>query len=195
MAAKLSRRHLFRLKPRDVAQLVRESEKKGGHEEHPVYFRPPGAVKSEREFLSACERCGKCVEACPHDVIEQLSVAAGEAEGSPVLNPAESPCRWCPTMDCIEACPTSALSFGRDREVAPIGKAVINLETCLTSHGTICDTCAQHCPGDVRAIRMINRVPELDSDRCVGCGLCAYYCESHPGSIRILHGDGTATAS
>lgn len=191
MATKLSRRNLFRLKPRDVAQLFRESGNGGEQaEEEPVYFRPPGALTIERDFLSACERCGKCAEACPHDVIELLGPMAGRAEGTPVLSPADKPCHWCPTMDCVAACPTPALSFGPERMVAPIGRAVLNLETCLTSEGTICDTCASHCPSDVRAITMKNRVPQLDQDRCTGCGLCAWHCESRPGSITIEKGWG-----
>lgn len=189
MATKLSRRNLFRLKPKDVAQLFRESGKGEASEEEEdevCYFRPPGALADEKDFLSVCERCGKCAEACPHGVIELLGPVAGIAEGTPVLDPAPRPCHWCPSMDCVVACPTPALSFGPERKVAPIGKAVLNLETCLTSEGTICDSCALHCPSDVRAITMKNRVPVLDQDKCTGCGLCAYYCESRPGSITIV---------
>ena len=92
MSARLSRRHLFRLRPRDVAQLFRDAEEKGAEsDEHPTYFRPPGALAKEPDFLSACERCGKCVEACPHDSIERLGVATGVAEGTPVLDPALRP--------------------------------------------------------------------------------------------------------
>ena len=70
--------------------------------------------------------------------------------------------------------------------LAPIAKAVLNLDTCLNNQGTICDTCAVMCPPHVKAIKMINRKPLLDVDLCTGCGMCAYYCESEPGSITIV---------
>ena len=69
--------------------------------------------------------------------------------------------------------------------LAPIAKAVLNLDTCLNNQGTICDTCSIMCPPQVKAIKMINRLPQIDSELCTGCGMCAFYCESDPGSIRI----------
>ena len=91
-------------------------------------------------------------------------------------------------MDCIQACPSGALSFGDNESVLPIGVAVIDPDLCLVSQGILCDTCAVRCPSDVRAIRMHGRLPVLDRDRCTGCGLCAYHCEAEPGAISI-HAD------
>jgi len=187
MSAEFSRRNLFRLKPTDIAQLWVKSRKPAGgagdQSETPI--RPPGALRIDAEFLSACERCHKCAEACPFDVIQQLSPAAGAAEGTPFLMPESQPCHWCPGMDCIHACPSGALLFGENEKVSPIARAVIHLDLCLVSQGVLCDTCAVRCPTDIKAIRMRGRFPVLDGDRCTGCGLCAYHCEAESAAISI----------
>lgn len=195
MAFSFSRRQLFKLRPADlgsVAGQVRQQAGKGSEEnEPPPFIRPPGALKDETEFLATCERCQACVEACPHEnVIQTFGPSHGQREGAPYLIPEEHPCRWCVDTPCAAACPTEALQFSKpnpDSEitVAPIAKAVLNLDTCLNNQGTICDTCAVMCPPHVNAIKMINRKPQLNADLCTGCGMCAFYCESEPGSISI----------
>jgi len=188
MPAEFSRRNLFRLKPTDLAQLwVKSRRQEDGAGDRPeAYIRPPGASKVAAEFLSLCERCHKCMEACPFDVIQLLGPVAGVAEGTPFLTPETQPCHWCPSMDCIHACPSGALSFGGNEKVAPIARAVINLDLCLVSQGVLCDTCAVRCPTEIKAIRMKERFPVLDAERCTGCGLCAYHCEAEPHAITIL---------
>lgn len=188
MGTAISRRDLFRLRPRDVASLVRDEYRSGsGRAEavNPVYIRPPGAIP-EPEFLDACTRCTKCVEACPHSVIEPLGVVAGPAGGTPALQPETNPCRWCPSMDCIRACASGALSFGSNAAPLPIARAVLNTETCLNRQGILCDTCVMICPPAAKALTMRNREPVLDPEKCVGCGLCAWHCESQPSSFSIL---------
>ncbi len=154
-------------------------------------IRPPGALPDETEFLAACKRCNACVDACPYDgVIDTFSPSHGKLEGSPFLTPEVSPCRWCFDFPCVNACPSEALQAPKtdrnDKMIMPaISKAVIDLGTCLNSQGTICDTCSVMCPPHVKAIKMISRQPQLDTALCTGCGMCAYYCESDPGSITI----------
>ena len=72
-------------------------------------------------------------------------------------------------------------------------KKNLHLDECLTSEGILCDTCAQFCPSEVKAITMIRRAPVLDRDRCVGCGLCVYYCESdrQPLTVEPLPANGS----
>jgi len=188
MAAQFSRRNLFRLKPTDLAQLWVQSRRQGGRagEEPEPVIRPPGALAVEADFLSACERCHQCIEACPFDAIQPLGPAAGRAEGTPFLTPADKPCHWCPGMDCIRACPSGALRFGENETVPPMAKAVLNSDRCLVTQGILCDTCAMRCPSHIRAIQMRGRMPVLDAERCTGCGLCAHYCEAEPGAISIV---------
>ncbi len=188
MSIKITRRQLFKLGFSDISGLVFEDEKTENGKEPMEVFRPPGARKKEEEFLSLCEGCPDCSRACPHDVIFHLGPAAGGLEGTPTLNPNNNACRWCPDMPCIEACPTGALVFDRKRkdETSPIGKAVLNLETCLAEEGILCDRCAVTCPSDIKAITMRNRKPVLEKELCVGCGLCVFYCESTPVSLNVV---------
>ncbi len=176
-----SRRQFFRLIPRGAIDAVRDS--RSGQ---PKYFRPPGAIENDEDFIKTCEKCKKCAEACPHEVIDHLGVQAGEAENTPIIDPGEKPCHWCPTMDCVKACPSGALSFGQDGTIAPIGKAEIDLSTCVTPQGILCDFCASCCPTHVKAIVMVNRTPQVREELCVGCGLCVYHCDSIPLSIKIM---------
>ena len=189
MAKEFSRRNLFRLRLGDLSELAREtigaSEEEPDSEAPPSYIRPPGALADEMAFLEACDRCTLCSEACPHGVIRHLGVADGLLEGSPFLQPETNPCRWCADMPCIRACPSGALAFQEDGSVSPIAKAKLNKGTCLTESGILCDTCSYRCPQNIRAITMSERSPKLDVNQCVGCGLCAYYCDSEPSSFTI----------
>jgi ferredoxin-type protein NapG len=187
MATKISRRGLFRLRPNEILSLINEKERPEESEgQARRYIRPPGAMAEEEAFLSACTRCNKCIEACPHGVISRLTAVAGRAEGTPYLQPEKDPCRWCVDMPCINACESGALRFAPDGTVPPIAKAVLTLDKCLNEQGILCDTCTRHCPTQVRAIRMVGRNVKLDTDQCTGCGLCAYHCEAVPSALSIL---------
>ena len=189
MGKQFSRRNLFRLRLGDLSELARETLGASGEEidskEPELYIRPPGALAIEAAFLKACDRCRLCSEACPHGVIRHLGVADGPLEGSPFLQPESNPCRWCSDMPCNNACPSGALAFQEDGSVAPIAKASLNRSACLTESGILCDTCSYRCPQSIRAITMSGRSPSLNVDACVGCGLCAYYCDSEPSSFTV----------
>ncbi len=186
MNTKITRRQLFRLRLSDLSDLVFEKEEEKREQAQMEIFRPPGALKKEADFLALCEGCPLCSKACPYDSIHHLGPAAGALEGTPALEPNIYACRWCPDMPCIHSCPTGALALDSENKIAPMGKAVLNLETCLTTEGIICDRCAVTCPPDIKAIIMHNRKPVLDEEKCVGCGLCVLYCESTPVSIKIV---------
>lgn len=212
MSSSFSRRQLFKLRLGDVGNLVRQARQTLAQEKAAepqvsedestptAFIRPPGAIENEEAFLDACERCHNCIEACPYeDVIQFFGPSHGPREGSPFLKPDEAPCRWCFDMPCAHACPTEALQVpetGDDGKLVmpAIAIAVLDLETCLNNQGTICDTCALMCPPHVKAIKMINRQPLLDPQQCTGCGMCAYYCESEPGSITIVPIEASAEA-
>ena len=190
MPEPISRRQLFRFKLSDIARHFKEPEKPIDDKPKPekAWFRPPGAI-AEEDFLEKCSRCSDCVDACPYGVISKLGAAEGRLEGSPVLKPVQSPCHWCEDMPCIQSCGTGALVSklidGDKSIVNAIGKAEIDHSACLIAEGILCDTCATRCPVSVKAIRMVGRRVELDMDRCVGCGLCAYHCEAESGAIKV----------
>ena len=183
----LSRRQFFRLKPVDFIPSQSSQDDPRSAAESTPSIRPPGALRDEKAFLSACQRCRACSKACPHGVIEHLGPAAGCAEGTPSLDPNHSPCRWCSTMDCIHACKSGALQQDPRSEVAPIGLAQIDLDRCLNTHGILCDACVQFCPSEIQAIALpiTTRLPQIDPSLCVGCGLCVYHCEAAPSAIHV----------
>lgn len=205
MNSKFSRRQLFKLRFADVGNLVRQARQsltekhtaqqppKEVAENSPAealgIIHPPGALLDQNAFLNICERCHACADACPYpDVIRFFPASDGKLEGSPLLSPSEAPCRWCYDYPCINACPSQALLLPEEdehhkRTPRPIAKVVLDLDTCLNNQGTLCDTCALMCPPHIKAIKMINRQPQIDPELCTGCGMCAYYCESEPRSI------------
>jgi ferredoxin-type protein NapG len=185
MAAKLSRRQFFRLGMGDVAEGLGKPQTADETAPPPLPLRPPLAI-AEANFATTCERCHRCSDACPFDVIEHLGPASGPGEDTPVLDLEKSPCRWCADMPCARACPSGALAFGPEESVPPIGTAVLALSTCLATEGVLCDECAVVCPSEVKAITMEGRMPVLDQTRCVGCGLCAFHCPSTPVSIQTV---------
>lgn len=181
MGAELNRRQFLRLGLGDLSSLMRQQRQPAGHS----YLRPPGAQPDEETFLSACQRCHQCSAACPFDIIRHLGPAAGSAEGTPVLDPAETPCRWCSILDCVRACPSGALTLPQDGHARPIGKAEIDPARCLIGQGILCDECAAVCPSSIDALQMVARQPRVDPDTCVGCGLCAFFCQAEPAAVRI----------
>lgn len=146
------------------------------------YLRPPGAI-DEAAFLLTCTRCGDCVTACPEKAIKLLPATAGAAVGTPYIDPLDRACNQC--GKCMPVCEPKALLTIADPRQVRMGTAVIDSHTCWAHKGSICDVCYQRCPYPDEAIRMVDGKPEILTDACTGCGLCAYVCVSTPGSIRI----------
>lgn len=131
-------------------------------------MRPPGAVREE-EFLKTCIRCGKCVEACPTNLLRLAGYDAGLVNnGTPYVvlqDEVDTYCIQC--MKCIEACPTNAL-MDIDKEEIKLGTAVIDEERCI-----LCQTCALECPFEaIERGRVGVDVPQVIEEKCVGCGVC-----------------------
>ena len=76
----------------------------------PTTLRPPGAIE-DTEFLKACIKCGKCVEACPYDSLKLASPGDNKAIGTPFFEPRKIPCYMCTDFPCTEACPSGALDL------------------------------------------------------------------------------------
>ena len=78
-------------------------------------LRPPGALKDaeldERDFLSACIKCGQCVQVCPVQAIKLADIDDGFGIGVPYLEARDQACDFsCDGLQCVLACPTGALT-------------------------------------------------------------------------------------
>jgi len=154
----------------------------------PLALRPPGALIGH-EFLSACIRCGQCVEACPYDTLRLLDITSGLHAGTPSFTAQTNPCWLCQGHDslkCIDACPTNALSPVDDPMDVRIGLAVIDESICYAYNGTMCRACWHACPYPDQALVYDELLrPTVNADVCTGCGLCEHGCPTETASIVI----------
>lgn len=140
-----------------------------------AYVRPPGAA-SNAQVVAACNRCQRCLQACPYGII--TPVPLGEnlvANGTPMLSFANGYCDFC--MKCTEACPTGALAFGGECE-RDMGVAVVLKDACVAWDWAGCTVCKDECPVE-GAITLDDRNrPVVHADYCDGCGKCEQVCPS-----------------
>jgi len=164
----------------------------------PLAIRPPGAL-GEDDFLSACVRCGLCVEACPYDTLKLARWFDGAATGTPYFTARSIPCEMCEDIPCVKVCPSGSLDHGLEKiEEAKMGIAVlIDEKNCLNFKGLRCDVCYRVCPLIDDAITLKRQhnqrsdhhamfLPTVNSDTCTGCGKCEHVCVLEESAIRIL---------
>ena len=151
-------------------------------------LRPPGAA-SEKDFLSRCIRCAKCLQACPYKSIRLAGFFDGlSVMGTPVISPRETPCYLC--MKCPTVCPSGALDRTlKDRKKVHMGVASVNKKECLAWQDTLCRSCYQNCPIFDEAITMDENLrPVVDEKKCVGCGICENVCPVETAAIVVKAG-------
>ncbi|MCG6860052.1 MAG: 4Fe-4S binding protein [Chromatiaceae bacterium] len=104
-------------------------------------LRPPGALKDrldERELLSACIKCGQCVQVCPVEAIALADLNDGVGIGVPFIDARAQACDFsCDGLQCVLACPTGALTHEIDYPAqARMGFArLARRDSCLAVQG------------------------------------------------------------
>ena len=136
--------------------------------------KPPWALEGDA-FFKTCDRCSKCITACPENILR-----VGD-KGYPEVNFRRGECTFC--GECEAVCKPQALYY--DQQKPWHYHAQINSQ-CLAYKGVMCRTCADCC--DARAITFQLMVggfsnPELDAESCTGCGACIAPCPS--GAIEM----------
>ncbi len=143
------------------------------------YMRPPGALKDDAAFVSACIGCGMCGEICPPRSIDFHTRDGGDKVNTPFINPVRKGCILC--NKCMEVCPTEALTVVARKDI-DMGLAQIDETACYpwVDQG-ICGACVGICPLGTKAIgfKMWNQYRPYIMDGCVGCGICVEVCP-HP---------------
>jgi ferredoxin-type protein NapG len=137
-------------------------------------LRPPGAVP-EAEFLAKCNRCQRCVQICPTNVIFPVKLTADFlTANTPEVIFNRSYCNSC--MKCTHICPAGAL-IPTGKDAMKIGDAVIIKEDCVAWNWTGCTVCMDKCP--LKAIELdAAKRPIVDTQKCDGCGICEQLCPS-----------------
>ena len=133
----------------------------------PLVLRPPGALP-EKDFLTACIKCGLCAEACVNRDTNIDMETGGQREGTlkmakggdsvligtPYFVPVEVPCFMCEDIPCVPVCPSGALDMSSllnekkelDINKSSMGLAVVHKESCISFWGIQCDACYRACP-------------------------------------------------
>ncbi len=144
-----------------------------------IPVRPPWALPEER-FTSVCTRCSDCVDACDKGLI---SIGSG---GFPQVDFRRGGCTFC--GDCLAACAPKALD-GDNTEPARAWSLRAEVQAqCLAVNGVVCRTCGDVC--EPRAIRFQLEIggrarPQIDQDRCTGCGNCIGPCPVQALSVSM----------
>jgi polyferredoxin len=157
----------------------------------PRLIRPPGSLE-EKEFLRKCVKCGECMKVCITNGLQPTLFEAGiEGIWSPVLVPRIGYCEYRCTL-CGQVCPTGAIKKLElpEKNKVKIGLAMIDKGRCLPhAHATPCIVCEEVCPTPKKAIwfeqvgvknregkERILKLPKVDLELCIGCGLCEAKC-------------------
>ena len=171
--------------------------------DYPV--RPPGSLPEET-FLRTCIRCGKCLQACPNDVLQPQGFEQGvEGLWTPRVVANWSGCE--PSCNnCCQVCPTGAIREIplEEKRVARMGLAWVNERTCLPyASREECQLCADECAAsgyDAIEFRTVGTetddlgvpiegtgmlAPVVLAEKCVGCGLCQTRC--HAINVKTKH--------
>ena len=164
----------------------------------PTAIRPPGAL-AEKDFLSACVRCGLCVRDCPYDTLKLAELGDTVTSGTPYFIARDIPCEMCDDIPCVLACPTGALDKSLTNiDDARMGlAALVDQENGLNFLGLRCDVCYRVCPLINKAISLEPQhnlrtekhtlfIPVVHSDACTGCGKCERACVLPVAAIKVL---------
>lgn len=138
--------------------------------------RPPWAM-AEAQFLSRCDGCGDCREACT-----QRSIVLTDS-GYPRIDFRNGECTFC--GDCARACTKGALAYSP--RVAPWQAKADVMPECLTRHGVVCRSCGEQCATGAIHFRFDKggvAQPRVEPALCTGCGACFAVCPAQAIALR-----------
>ena len=138
----------------------------------------PAGAKSAEHFAATCVGCGLCTAVCPSKCLRPSTDA--RRFGRVELDFRHG---WCkPTcVKCSEVCPAGAIHHigFAEKRTTHVGYAAWRKDLCLrVAEDVQCHACEKHCP--TKAITLIDGVPVVNREKCIGCGACEHYCPARP---------------
>jgi ferredoxin-type protein NapF len=150
---------------------------------HAAPLRPPWALADDAAFTQACTRCGDCTKACPQQVLH-----SGDG-GYPEIRFDVRGCTLC--GDCVRVCRPAALQSLVGRPPWTLRASIQG--ACLALRRVECRVCGDACDAQAIGFRpQIDGValPQVDGDRCTGCGACVAPCPVGAVAMRRASGIG-----
>lgn len=158
-------------------------------------IRPPGAIP-EPQFLGKCIGCGTCIKACPTNCLQPSTFLDGlnrlyTPKVVPRIAGCEEKCNLCGYV-----CPTGAINklTVEEKKFVRIGTAIVDRHRCIAweqqKHCLVCD---EVCPYNAIESREVNtvggvaRVPVVNEDLCVGCGMCEQHCPVFDAAAIVIY--------
>jgi len=152
-------------------------------------LRPPGSAPEET-FTALCSRCGNCVRACPHHILEpDLGRSGALGLLTPVVVLRDDYCSES-CNECLRVCPNGAiatLDLTEKRRLA-MGYARVDRSRCWAwEDGIPCMRCSETCPYGAIEAAVVDGLdcPVVDPDVCRGCGKCQLACPVGGLAIRV----------
>jgi len=184
--------HAYGLKDRELGEAGYAEDSTAEKRVAPV---PVGAGDAAM-FRTRCVGCMKCVRECPSGILRPSSKAGHF--GRPALDFRYGWCR--PECNrCGEVCPAGAIKRGlapAEKKALRPNVAVWHPDRCVAATGKDkCNACTRHCP--VGAITLVAKegaaegapkIPEIDAEKCIGCGACEHFCPARPKTAMTVEG-------
>jgi MauM/NapG family ferredoxin protein len=158
-------------------------------------IRPPGAIP-EQQFLGKCIGCGTCIKACPTNALQPCMFSDGfNRVYTPKVVPRIAGCEEKCNL-CGYVCPTGAINklSIEEKKFVRIGTAIVDRHRCIAweqqKHCLVCD---EVCPYNAivgREVETIDgrvRVPVVNEDLCVGCGMCEQHCPVFDAAAIVVY--------
>jgi len=143
-----------------------------------VFIRPPYNDNISL-FHNECPVCEDkpCVASCEEEIIKI------DKEGIPYLDFSKGGCTFCD--ECAKICPKEVLGLENGSEKI---KAVadISVISCMAWHKSICYSCKDVCLDDAIGFTGLFN-PEVESDKCTGCGFCYNVCPTNAIIIKSIY--------
>jgi ferredoxin len=146
-------------------------------------IRPPAAVEPPLLY-SICCRCGNCYKVCPTGIIKPWADFINVLEWmTPEVTYKSGYCLETCNL-CSRVCPTGAITLFSisAKKKLYMGTAEVHLENCLLFNNIECVKCKESCKYEaldfIAQKNVLNMIPVVNKNKCVGCGACKVICPS-----------------